>query len=171
MRVYDPTRTHNGFVLTIRNAVVEDVPAMLEMLSDSACDQGFEDEVGVTASDLISDGFGDNPKFLCVIAELDGQIAGMALFFLIYSTWGSKTVLYLEDLYVRRNGRNMGVARSLLEHLARVATEKGCTRIQWLVHAENLPAIRFYESIGARSLTDWTLMNLKDEAIEQLVIS
>ena len=158
-------------MITIRDAVVEDVPAILEMLSESACDQGFEDEVGITASDLISDGFGRNPKFLCVVAELDGQIAGMALFFFVYSTWGSKTVLYLEDLYVRRNVRKMGVARSLLKHLARVATEKGCARIQWLVHAENLTAIQFYESIGARSLTDWTLMNLKGEAIEQLALS
>jgi len=158
-------------VVTTRNAIVEDVPAILEMLSDSASDQGFEGEVGVTAGDLIRDGFGDNPRFFCAIAESDGQIAGMALYFFIYSTWGSNTVLYLEDLYVRQRARKQGVARSLVTYLAQLATDKGCRRIQWLVHSENLPAIRFYEAIGARSLTDWSLMQLKDEAIERIVIS
>jgi GNAT superfamily N-acetyltransferase len=158
-------------VVTIRDAVIADVPVMLEMLQDSACDQGFPNEVGITEEDLKDDGFGDSPKFLCVIAEWNGQAAGLALFFFTYSSWGSKTVLYLEDLFVRPEFRKKGVARSLLQRLAELAVKRNCSRMQWLVHAENSSALRFYETTGARRLTDWTVMTLKGDAVRRLMIS
>jgi GNAT superfamily N-acetyltransferase len=155
-------------VLTIRNATVHDVPAVLKMLHDSAADQGFPNEVGVTEEDLRADGFGDAPLFRILIGEWNGERAALALFFFNYSSWGSKTVLYLEDLYVGPDFRHRGIARALLSRLAEIALEKGCSRMQWLVHSANTTAIRFYESLGARGLSDWTLMTLKGDAIDNL---
>src|SRR5580765_4947437 len=88
-------------VLILRNATVDDVPSLLEMLRNSAADQGFPDELAVTETDLREDGFGDHPRFRAILAEWDSTPAGMALFFFNYSTWGSRSGLYLEDLYVR----------------------------------------------------------------------
>lgn len=156
-------------MLTIRDATVDDVPAMLRMLEDSACDQGFEGEVGVTAEDLRLDGFGANPRFRSIIADWNGERAGMALFFFIYSSWGSKTVLYLEDLFVGSEFRGRGIAKSLLAHLARIAKANGCRRCQWVVHSENIRAINVYKATGAQVLDDWRLVSLKDGAIDLLI--
>jgi ribosomal protein S18 acetylase RimI-like enzyme len=155
-------------VLIIRDATLNDVPAMLQMLRDSACDQGFEGEVSVTEADLTIEGFGPNPRFQTLIAEWNGQRAGLALFFFMFSSWGSKSVLYLEDLYVPPEFRRKGIARSLLVHLAEIARARKCVRIQWVVHIDNAPAIRAYEAAGAKVLDDWRLMSLKGEAIDLL---
>jgi GNAT superfamily N-acetyltransferase len=155
-------------VLTIRDAIRNDIPAILQMLCDSACDQGFAGEVGVTEEDLAADGFGRDPRFKLVIADWDGQTAGLALFFFIYSSWGSKTVLYLEDLYVRPQFRRKGIAHALLAHLAVVARANHCGRFQWIVHSENTGAIHAYQAAGAKILDDWRLMSLKGEAIDLL---
>ena len=144
----------------VRFAVVEDVPQILEMLRASAADQGFPDEVIVTERDLREDGFtAAPPRFYALIAEADGRTAGMALYFVTYSTWGSRNVLYLEDLYVRREMRRFGVARELMLELQRIAVERGCGRLQWVVHSKNAAAVKFYESLGARILDDWRLMS------------
>jgi GNAT superfamily N-acetyltransferase len=146
----------------VRFAAVEDVPEILDMLRESAADQGFPDEVVVTEQDLREDGFGSaTPRFHVLIAEVDGHSAGMALYFVTYSTWGSRDVLYLEDLYIRKEFRRFGVARKLMLELARIGRERGCGRMQWVVHSKNVAAMRFYESLGARTLEDWRLMSSK----------
>ncbi len=147
-------------LLTIRNAVVEDIAAMLEMLQESAIDQGFPGEVVVTADDLRSDGFGPHPRFRALIGELDVATVGMALFYINYSTWGSRLGLYLEDFYVRPEARGRGVARALFHQLAAIAVAEGCGRFQWIVHAENQRAFGFYRSMGAEVLPDWKPMSL-----------
>jgi GNAT superfamily N-acetyltransferase len=144
----------------VRTAVTEDVPEILGMLRASAVDQGFPDEVAVTEENLREDGFGAAPpRFYMLVAEVEGRVAGMALYFFTYSTWGSRDVLYLEDLYVRPEFRRFGLARELMLDLARIAQIRGCGRLQWVVHARNASAVRFYESLGARTLEDWRLMS------------
>lgn len=91
----------------------------------------------------------------------------MALWFFMYSTWVSRLGVYLEDLYVRPAYRGRGVGTALLTHLAKVAEENGCRRMQWLVHAQNEPAIRLYEKFGARHLSDWRLMSVKNDALRR----
>jgi GNAT superfamily N-acetyltransferase len=146
----------------VRFAVIEDVPEILDMLRASAADQGFPDGVVVTEQDLIEDGFGAAPpRFYALIAEVDRRAAGIALFFVTYSTWGSRHVLYLEDLYVRGEFRRFGVARRLMAELGRIALERRCGKLQWVVHSDNAAAVRFYESLGARTLEDWRLMSSK----------
>lgn len=147
-------------MLSIRAAQVADVRLMLAMLRESAIDQGFPNEVVVTADDLAQDGFGPNPRFQAVIAAIDGTPAGMALFFINYSTWVSRLGVYLEDLYVRREFRRMSVGRELLTHVAKIAVSQGCGRFQWMVHGDNRRATHFYESFGAHAVRDWVLMSI-----------
>ena len=157
--------------MVVRDARAEDVPTIHAMLRESAFDQGFEDAVAVTEAQLLVDGFGLNPRFYALIAELDGSPAGMALYFFNYSTWGSRDGLYLEDLYVGSTFRKRGVARALMIRLAQIAVARGCGRFQWVVHGGNASAVRMYESVGAEMLMEWRLMSLKREAIARLAAS
>lgn len=153
-------------MIRIRPARVEDVPELLSMLREAAEAQGCPGEVAVTEQNLREDGFGPNPLFRALLAD-DGETpAGMALYFLHYSTWGSRLVLYLEDLYVRPAYRHQGVAQRLLSTLAAVATDEGCARFQWVVQKQNAAAIRLYEAFGAAPLHDWLLMSLKGERLK-----
>ena len=124
-------------MIRVRAAQMADVPELLAMLHESASSQGFPDEVVVTEADLREDGFGPLPRFKALMADEDGQPAGMALYFFNYSTWGSRLGLYLEDLYVRPAFRRQGVAKQLLAALARLAVAEGCGRFQWVVHRGN----------------------------------
>ncbi len=154
--------------MLIRAAVIGDVPVMLTMLQESARDQGFPHEVAVGADDLRADGFGPHPRFHTLIAEVDGTPAGLAIFFVNYSTWISRLGLYLEDLYVRPPYRSQGVAGALLYRLAAIAKSEGCGRFQWMVHRENHRAIQVYESAGARAADDWLMMMVKGADLDAL---
>lgn len=142
----------------IRSAAAADVPVLFEMLQATAREQGNEDELCVDEAALAEDGFGPTPRFLALIAECDGQPAGIALYFFNYSTWTSRNGLYLEDLYVAPAFRRRGVARDLMKRLKAIALARGCGRLQWLVLRENVGAIRFYESQSARALPEWLVM-------------
>jgi GNAT superfamily N-acetyltransferase len=152
----------NTLVINIRPSRPADVPLLFAMLRASAADQGAPESLAVTEADLLEDGFGPTPRFQCLIAEMDQSPAGMALYFFNYSTWVSRNGLYLEDLYVDPKYRRAGVARALLDRLAVIAKEAGCRRMQWLVHRQNEPAIRLYESFGAQAQPHWILMTRKD---------
>jgi GNAT superfamily N-acetyltransferase len=152
-------------MIRIRPAHVDDVPALLSMLIESAAAQGFPGEVVVTEEDLRQDGFGANPLFHILVAEAEGNPAGLALYFFNYSTWVSRLGLYLEDLYVRPEFRRHGIARDLMKALARIALEQGCGRFQWLVHKQNTRAVQFYTGLGAAPAQDWLLMSLKGESL------
>lgn len=97
-----------------------------------------------------------------VIAELDAEPVGFALFFRNFSTFVGKPGLYLEDLYVRSSARGQGVGRALLDHLSGIAHERGYGRMEWSVLDWNRPAINFYESLGARPMADWTIYRLSE---------
>jgi GNAT superfamily N-acetyltransferase len=162
-RVHGRATSHNRtIVITLRPAQAGDAPLLFQMLRESAVAQGSPDALAVTEADLLEDGFGPHPRFQCVIAEVDQTPAGMALYFFNYSTWVSRQGLYLEDLYVTPKFRRGGVARALLDHLAVIARNEGCRRMQWLVHRNNHAAIRLYQSFGARLQNDWILMSKLD---------
>lgn len=148
-------------MLRIRPAEVTDVSLLYRFLYASASDQGFADALAVSEADLIKDGFGREPRFQALIAEVDGAPAGLALYFFTYSTWGSRNGLYLEDLYVAPEFRGRGVGRTLLERLEGEARARGCGRFQWVVHRHNAAARRLYEAFGASGLEDWLLMSRK----------
>jgi GNAT superfamily N-acetyltransferase len=103
-----------------------------------------------------------------VIASLDGQPVGYALFFPNFSSFLAKPGLYLEDLYVRPSSRGLGVGRQMLEYLARITVERGWGRFEWAVLDWNEPSIAFYKKMGATPMHDWTVFRVTGEALQKL---
>ena len=155
-------------MLSIRPATTQDARLILDFVRDLAEYERAPEAAVATESDLLRDGFGPNPKFHCVIAEWDGEPAGFAFYFYNYSTWQGRPGLYLEDLFVRPQYRGKSIGKALLVHLAQVAVRENCGRFQWQVLDWNTPAIQFYESLGAKKLTEWLTMRLEGEDIEKL---
>lgn len=155
----------------IRLAEPADVPVLLQLVRELAEYEREPDAVRVTPEDLRAQLACARPPFECVVAEWDGAPAGMALFFQNYSTWRGRPGVYLEDLFVRPEFRRRGIGRALLAHLARLARERGCARLEWAVLDWNAPAIAFYRALGAVALDTWTVFRLTDEALDRLARS
>ena len=149
----------------VRAATRADVPMIAELIRGLARFERLEHEVVMT-EDLLDAGlFGDRPYAEVVVAE-DGAIAlGFALFFYNFSTFLGRPGIYLEDLFVLPEHRGRGIGRTLLAHLARLAVERGCGRLEWSVLDWNSDAIRFYERLGATANSDWTVYRLAGESL------
>jgi len=145
-----------------------DVPLILEFIRELAEYEREPQSAVATAADLLRDGFGPEPKFRVDIAEWSGEPAGFALYFWNYSTWQGKPGLYLEDLFVRPRFRGKGIGKALLVHLARVAIKNNCGRLVWQVLDWNTPAIEFYKSLGAETMTEWLTMRVTGKALVRL---
>jgi GNAT superfamily N-acetyltransferase len=124
--------------------------------------------VGVNAEAIARDGFGPHPKFRAVIAELDGQAAGYAVFFEFYSTFQARAGLFVDDIFVRPQFRKKGIGRALLAHVARIAWEEGYFCMRWEVLDWNTPAIEFYKRLGAEFLDEWRAVMLIGDALESV---
>ena len=155
-------------MIRIRRAVAGDVPTILALVRELADYEKVPHEVKATEADLLRDGFSGSPRFFVEMAEWDGVPAGFALWFFNYSTWQGRPGLYLEDLFVRPAFRGRGIGKALLVHLARCAVADGCGRFQWQVLDWNLPAIGFYETLGAQALKEWITMRVSDAGIARL---
>jgi GNAT superfamily N-acetyltransferase len=153
---------------TLRPAAEADVPTILAMIRELADYEKLGHEVSATEADLRVSLFGVRADAEVVIAESDGLVAGYALFFHNYSTFHCKRGLYLEDLFVRPPFRGRGIGKLLLSHLANVAVQRGCARFEWAVLDWNEPAIRFYQSLGAEPMSDWTVFRITGEALARL---
>lgn len=149
-------------------AVEADVPVILALIRDLAEYEKLSDQVTATEADIARSLFGDPPRAEAVIARLDGDAIGFALFFHNYSTFLGRPGLYLEDLYVRPAFRGRGFGRRLLVHLARIAVDRSCGRFEWSVLDWNAPAITAYRRAGAVPLDDWTVYRLTGDALERL---
>ncbi len=159
---------YNSSMLNIRKAALDDIPLILEFIRELAEFERAPEEAVATPEDLRRDGFSSEPRFFVEIAEWNGEPAGFALWFFNYSTWQGKPGLYLEDLFVRPRFRQRGIGKALLIHLARVAVEKGCGRYQWQVLDWNTPAIKFYESLGAKVMKEWLTMRVSGDGLGRL---
>jgi len=151
--------------VTIRTATPDDVSEILAFIRALAAYERAPDAVIATEADLLHDGFGPNPYFFCLIAELGGRPAGFALYFFDYSTWLGRPGLYLEDIFVHPEFRGRGVGKALLERLAAIAVEKGCARLKWEVLDWNTPAIDFYRAMGAEFPSEWLNVCVGGEAL------
>ncbi|HZA10078.1 GNAT family N-acetyltransferase [Mycobacterium sp.] len=132
---------------------------------------GFEragDQCTVTESQMRTALFGDMPTVHAHVAEVDGEIAAGALWFLNFSTWDGVAGIYLEDLYVRPKFRRRGLARALLSELARECVDNGYSRVTWAVLDWNVDAIAFYESVGALPQSDWITYRVSGSALSEL---
>ncbi|HVC75537.1 MAG TPA: GNAT family N-acetyltransferase [Candidatus Micrarchaeaceae archaeon] len=128
----------------------------------------LEDKVVLTEELLRMGLFGTRPYAEAVIAEKDATPIGFALFFHTFSTFLARPGIYLEDLFVLEEHRGHGVGRALLSHLAHLAVERGCGRLEWAVLNWNQDAIRFYERLGARPNSEWTVYRLTGEPLASL---
>ena len=155
-------------MLVIREAVREDVPQMLAYIRELAEYEREPDAVVATEEDLLRDGWGETPRFRALMAEVEGEAAGFALYFTSYSTWLGHHGIRLEDLYVTPTRRGQGVGKALLARLAKIAVDEGCPRLEWDVLAWNEPAIRVYEKIGATMQHEWRIMRLSGEPLEAM---
>jgi GNAT superfamily N-acetyltransferase len=153
---------------TIRTAIPADIPQILAFIRALAAYEREPDAVTATETDLLEHGFGPNPFYFCLIAERDGEAAGFAFYFFNYSTWVGRPGLYLEDLFVHPEFRGLGIGKALLQHVAAIAVEKGCPRLQWEVLDWNTPAIDFYRAMGAEFLDEWRNVRVSGEALQRL---
>jgi len=144
------------------------VPVIAELIRGLARFEKLEQEVVMTEELLAAGLFGDRPYAEVVLAEDDGRPVGFALFFHNFSTFLGRPGIYLEDLFVIPEHRGQGIGRTLLAHLARLAVERGCGRLEWAVLDWNRDAIQFYERLGARPNSEWTVYRLAGEALTGL---
>ncbi len=154
-------------MLRIRSATIDDASLLRTLIRELADYEHELHEVLITEEDLVRDGFGAAPKFQAIIAELESQVVGYALFFEVYSTWRGPQ-LFLEDLFIRPQFRRRGFARQMLAFLAQVARNRNCHALRWEVLDWNQPAIDLYRSLGAEFLDGWRMMMLKDDPLERL---
>jgi GNAT superfamily N-acetyltransferase len=154
--------------MLIRPATPADIPTILALIRELADYEHEPESVFATELDLLRDGFGPNPRFHALIAEIDNAAAGFALYFHNYSTWRGHTGIFLEDLFVRPAFRGCGIGKALLAHVAGIAVAENCPRFEWAVLNWNTPSIDFYRSAGAVPLSDWTTMRLSGPALAAL---
>jgi GNAT superfamily N-acetyltransferase len=154
--------------LTITPGRPEDVPAILDLIKGLAEYERMAADVVATETSLQTWLFGPRPVAETVLARRDGLAIGFALFFHNFSTFLGRPGLYLEDLYVVPGWRGRGVGRRLLAHVARLAVQRGCGRMEWSVLEWNEAAISFYQRAGARVLEDWRICRLTGDALHRL---
>jgi GNAT superfamily N-acetyltransferase len=154
--------------VTIRHGEHVDVPLIAELIRALARYERLEDEVVMTQEKLERTLFGPVRYAETLIAEDGGDAVGFALFFHNYSTFLARPGIYLEDLYVRESHRGRGVGRALLARLAALAVERECGRLEWAVLDWNRDAIGFYERLGARPNSEWTVYRLTGDALASL---
>ena len=149
----------------LRKATVEDCPLILNFIRELADYEKLLHEVVASVETLEESLFGEVSYAQSVIGEYHGTAVGYALFFHNFSTFTGRPGIYLEDLYVQPHMRGQGFGKCLLAYLARLAVDKGCTRVEWSVLDWNEPSIQFYRSIGAAPMDDWTVQRLDGEAL------
>lgn len=154
--------------MNIRPAVTADTKEILALIYELALYEKAPEEAKATESQILESFFTDNPKVFCEIVEVDGAVAGLAIWFLNYSTWQGKHGIYLEDLYVRPEFRGHGLGKALLKHLAGICVDRGYGRFQWWVLDWNTPAIDFYIGLGAVAMDEWTVYRVSDAALDRL---
>jgi len=145
----------------IRHAVPADVPEIVSLIRALAeYEKAAPGALSLTEELLRDSLFGPHAAVEALIAECSGQMAGYALFFHNFSSWRGKRGLFLEDIFVRPELRGRGIGKALFAELLRIARERGCSRMEWLVLDWNQTAIDFYRSLGAEPLNEWTTFRL-----------
>ena len=163
-----PERTTPEPPVEMRVATEDDVPLILSFIRELAEYEKLSHEVVATEDVLRGSLFGERTGAEVVICYLSGTPAGFALFFHNFSTFLGRPGLYLEDLYVKPEMRGRGLGRALLVHLAKLARERGCGRMEWSVLDWNEPAIKLYKGIGAVPMDEWTVYRVTGDALEDL---
>ena len=155
-------------MLNIRPATRVDAPVIASLVRELADYEKLLDDAKATAEDFLREIESPNPVIHVLIAEWNDSPCGFALYFFNFSTFVGRPGLYLEDLFVRPAQRKHGIGRALLRALARIASQRGCGRMEWAVLDWNEPALRFYKSLDARQMNEWIIHRLTPVEIEKL---
>lgn len=152
----------------IRVAVPGDIDDIMRLIRDLA---EYERDLASVENtpQLIEEAlFGDDPLASALVAEVEGVVVGLAIWYRTYSTWTGQAGMHLEDLYVDPEHRGTGLGRDLFTALARIAVAEGYRRLEWVVLDWNESAIRFYDSLGGRPMSDWTTYRLAGDSLSEL---
>lgn len=152
----------------IRRAAPQDAADITDMVHALAEFERAASECTVTETQIAAALFGDSPTVYGHVAEVDGEIAAMALWFVNFSTWDGVAGIYLEDLFVRPGFRRRGLARALLAALAAECLDNGYTRLSWAVLNWNVDAIALYDGVGAAPQREWTTYRLSGPSLAEL---
>lgn len=155
----------------IREATVEDAAAILRLVQALA-DYERDPDAVTNTTDLVEQWlFGPDPVASALVAEVGGQVVGVAVWYRSYSTWTGVPGIYLEDLFVEPEHRGHGFGKAFLVALARIALARGYQRFEWVVLDWNEPAIAFYDALGGRPLQEWTTYRVDGERLRSLAAS
>lgn len=152
-------------MLKIRKGTPQDMPDVLALITELAIFEKEPDAVVISSEDLVRDGFSENPLFHTFVAEDNGQIIGVALYYYRFSTWKGKTI-HLEDLIVKENNRGTGAGYALYSEIIKQGKKDNVKRVEWNVLDWNTPAIEFYEKSGAKILNDWRVVHMDENGID-----
>jgi len=168
--VSDPSAVTDSPAFSIREATVDDVEDIARLVRELALYEKAPEAVTATPDHFREALFpGEaSPAAYAHVAERHGAVVGMAVWFVSFSTWTGRHGLWLEDLFVDPTQRGFGIGRALLARLAAICTERGWTRLEWVVLDWNSPAIEFYRSLGATALDDWTTYRVSGAALRDL---
>ncbi len=151
-----------------RDATAGDIPVLLDLIAELAAYERLSDEAVATHADLHDSLFGPAPRARALLAERDGEVAGMAVFFFSFSTFTGRPSLYLEDVFVRPAHRGQGIGRAFFRLLAQRAVAERCGRMEWSVLDWNQPALDFYHALGAEPRAGWTTMRLVGDGLARV---
>lgn len=149
----------------IRPARLDDVATLVALIRELAEYERASEQVEIDHAMLTAALFGDEPSAFVRVAEQDGSVVAMVVYFRTFSTWTGHASIYIEDLYVQPHYRGQGIGRQLLLEVARIAVEHDCRRVEWSVLDWNDAAIGFYRSLGAVPLDEWTKFRLAGPAL------
>ncbi len=152
----------------IRHATVDDAADILRLVRELAVYEREPEAVANTQELVARWLFGDDAAASALVAELDGRVVGVAVWYRSYSTWTGVPGIYLEDLFVEPEHRGHGFGKSFLVALARIALDRGYQRFEWVVLDWNTPAIEFYDALGGRPMKDWTTYRVEGEGLAAL---
>jgi GNAT superfamily N-acetyltransferase len=158
-------------MLKLRKAAAKDIPLILSLIRELAEYERAPNAVACTEQDLRRDGFGPSPMFHVILAEWDGEAAGMAFYFYNYSTWQGRSGIFIEDLFVRSRFRGKGIGRALMAKLAQTAIYEKCHGIRWEVLDWNKPAIEVYQHLGSKFRDGWKIMQITGQELGELARS
>ncbi|QQV76835.1 GNAT family N-acetyltransferase [Sphingomonas aliaeris] len=154
--------------IIIRPATPDDVGTIMGFVRELATFEKAPEQVTSTEATMHTALFGAHPAAEAIIAELDGDVVGMAVFYHNFSTWTGVRGIWLDDLYVTPAARGSGAGRALLSHLAGIAVDRGCARFEWWVLDWNERAIEFYRKVGAEPMDEWTAQRMSGDALLRL---
>jgi GNAT superfamily N-acetyltransferase len=158
-------------MLKLRKAASKDIPLILSFIRELAEYERAPNAVVCTEQDLRRDGFGPGPKFHVIVAEWNGEPAGMAFYFDNYSTWQGRPGIFIEDLFVRPQFRGKGIGRTLMANLAQTAIAEHCYGVRWEVLDWNKPAIDVYQHLGSKFREGWRIMQITGQDLRELAKS